>query len=206
MKLDPKWLLPPAAALCLFLGPLAMNSGAAPDDQKAPAATAATGGEATTGRLGAIPPLPKTPDPWQVVSTLCGVVLLGIAGVYFARRMQKRPLGAGGNSIALRQSLRLSAKQALHVIEFDDRLLLVGASDAGLALLDQSRSPDAAADEAEVLARAAATDDGDGAVPRDLVIPRPPAPRQQRLPTPAGQKRTPGLGDFRALLHKAGKA
>ena len=119
--------------------------------------------------------------------------------------------------MALRQTLRLGARQALHAIEFDERIVLVGESDKGLVLIEHGKLPERAADEAEVLSRgelgrridAVAADEDEGAVPKDLVIPRPDNPAR-RLPKPPVEPATPakkpGLGDFRNLLQKVGRA
>ncbi|GAB4163761.1 MAG: hypothetical protein Fur0037_29230 [Planctomycetota bacterium] len=190
MKLDPKWLLPPAAALCLVLGPLAMNSTGAP----APAA----GSESAPGS-GAVK-LPRTPDASQVLVTLVGLLALGGAALWFAQRA--RPAAGGGSGLALRQSLRLAARQSIHLVEFDGRLLLIGSGEQGVTLLDRVPSP-----EAEVEEDASEREPiEEGAVPRDLVIPRPASGARRAAPTPPGRKRHPGLSDFRALLQKAGKA
>lgn len=230
MKSTPKWLLiPPAVGLLLVLGPLSMQGGRnaqaatttartpipevveGPQDagaQKDPAAS-------KTGR--ALPAAPRTPDLWQMGSALIGVLLLGAGCLVAVRKLRGGAAAVRGAPLAtLRQTLRLSPKQAIHAIEFDDRILLVGESDRGLALLESSRVPERLSDEAEVLARAAdlmpatADHDDDGAVPKNLVIPRPERPVAPRRPTPPGTKPAAaggvGLGDFRALLQKAGRA
>ena len=95
--------------------------------------------------------------------------------------------------------------------------MLVGESDRGLTLIDGGRLPERAADEAEVLGRPAgrtldvvADDaDDDGAVPKNLVIPRPEKAPARRAPTPPNAKAEggaqPSLADFRNLLQKAGR-
>jgi flagellar biogenesis protein FliO len=155
-----------------------------------------------------------------MASALTGVLLLGVGGVLLLRRLRQGK-GAlhGAALIGLRQTLRLSAKQAIHAIEFDERILLVGEGDKGLTLLETGRLPERAADEAEVASRttdpagattmAEAADDG--AVPRNLVIPRPAQALPRRLPTPATTPATrkaenPALADFRNLLQKAGRS
>jgi flagellar biogenesis protein FliO len=158
------------------------------------------------------PALPRAPDLGQVVPALAGVLLLGVGGVVLLRRLRNGPRPGGTSSLlSLRQTLRLSARQAVHAIEFDDRILLVGASERGLVMLDSGRLPERADDEANVAARAAADDDG--AVPKDLVIPRPAGAAARRVPTPpatsserAPAGHAPGLADFRNLLQKAGRA
>ncbi len=232
LKATPKWLLvPPVAALLLVLGPLSMTSGAAerqkvlptaqkPDIGQESGATPATAGRDTKGRVS----LPPTgPDFAQVLSTLALVLMVGIGGVFALRRLrQGAPAARGGSSVvSVRQTLRLSARQAVHALEFDDRILLVGTSEKGVVLLDQGKLPERVADELEVLSRsqalpvqaAGAETEDDGAVPKNLVIPRPerPAVRLPKAPqnplAPAAATATaPGLGDFRTLLQKAGRA
>lgn len=245
----PKWLcIPPAVALLLVLGPLSMQGGSiggsnGPNDPTTSnAATKAK--ERTTpsttledpvrpGRTG--PVLPRTPDLWQMTSALVGVLLLGVGAVLVMRKLRggaAPPRGAAPLA-TLRQTLRLSSRQAIHAIEFDDRILLVGQHDRGLVLLDSGRVQNATSDEEEVVARhahthasMAADEDDEGAVPKDLVIPRPPqpaAPRPIQRPTQGliqgraqGAPRAPaaptlpakkavGLNDFRTLLQKVGR-
>jgi flagellar biogenesis protein FliO len=152
------------------------------------------------------PALPRTPDLWQMTTTLVGVLLLGGVGIFMLRRMRdgkaRRPAGSGSVA-SLRQVLRLSGKHAVYAIEFDDRLLLVGDSDRGLTLLHQGRTPEKS-DEAIVAARAEIEDEG--AVPRNLAIPRPATPPRTLPRPPLPTPRQSAYGDFRSLLAKAGKA
>lgn len=237
----PKWLLlPPAVALLLLLGPLSMQGGSARAATTA-AATPAPQQPEPEAAAPAVAPLkgkaplnvPRGPDLAQMASALVGVLVLGGAAVWLVRRVRGGAQPTRGTPLAtLRQTLRLSAKQAVHAIEFDDRILLVGENERGLALLDSGKLPERVADELEVLARhtapahghaaaaatahSAAADDADeeGATPKNLVIPRPANPGPRRLPTPpatpapaaAAQRSAPGLADFRALLQKAGRA
>ncbi len=222
MKSTKKWLLiPPAIAAMLIMGTLSMQSGS---DQKgapsAPPTAVEPANPAPTNRREPTA-LPRAPDLWQMGSALTGVLLLGIGAVLLLRRLRgpsRAPRGA--NLMALRQTLRLSTRQAVHAIEFDDRILLIGETDRGIALLDSGKLPERAADEAEVQRRAASSPhsqsvdvvagDDDGAVPKDLVIPRPAQPQPRRLPTPAGmraaEREQVGLADFRNLLQKAGRS
>lgn len=219
MKSMPKWfLIPPAIAALLLLGSMSMQNGGTPRDAAPASAVAAPASGAPAASKGReTPALPRTPDLTQTISALAGVLLLGVGGVLLLRRLRgpaRSPRGA--TLLTLRQSLRLSAKQAVHAIEFDDRILLVGESERGLALLDGGRLPERTADEAEVLSRGAVAPAGlaahldEGATPKDLVLPRPAAPQKPRLPTPPGSKpveRAPvGLADFRNLLQKAGRS
>lgn len=226
MKSIPKWLLvPPAVALLLLLGMMSMQGGAAnantsTGSERTPAKTSTlalpSGDDARTNRT---PPVaPRTPDLWQMSSGLIGVLLLGAAVLFGLKRLRGGAAATRGAPVmSLRQTLRLGARQALHAIEFDERIVLVGESDKGLVLIEHGKLPERAADEAEVLSRgelgrrvdAVASDEDEGAVPKDLVIPRPEAP-SRRLPKPpvdpATPAKKPGLGDFRNLLQKVGRA
>lgn len=219
-KTMPKWLLvPPVVALLLVLGPLSMQGqlANASESPRPESPATQTPGDPST-ELGKrtvrpTPALPRTPDLWQMSSALVGVLLLGIGGIVMLRKLRggATPVRGAAPLMTLRQTMRLSAKQAVHAIEFDDRVLLVGESERGLALLESGRLPDRMNDEAEVLARAVAAANAaeeDGAVPKNLVIPRPPGGPVRRptaAPAPAPTKTGP-LEDFRTLLQKAGRA
>lgn len=218
MKSIPKWfLIPPAVAVLLILGTLAMQGadhgtrGERPATSQAPAVT-----DETT-RPGRTPPTPpRTPDLWQMSSGLIGVLLLGATGLMLLKRLRRGATPTRGLPVmTLRQSLRLGNQRVLHAIEFDERIVLVGESDKGLVLIEHGRLPERLTDEAEVLARSSpgqrvdVTDTDDGAVPKNLLIPRPESPAARRLPKPPTEPQsrpTPGLGDFRNLLQKAGRA
>jgi flagellar biogenesis protein FliO len=239
MKPLPKWfLIPPAAAAIVVLGSLTQGSAAparaanpapATAPAAAPAAPSAPAGEPTpaadapaaTARRES-PIGPKAPDLGQMLTALAAVLGLGVAGVYVLRQLRgpARPSG-DGKLMTLRQSLRLSPRHTLHAIEFDERIVLVGETERGLALVDGGKLPDRAADEAAVQARAAAIaaaddddDDDGGAVPKDLIIPRPERPLPTRpLRAPAAKPAAanaaasaPALADFRNLLQKAGRS
>lgn len=220
MKSTPKWLMiPPAAALLLLLGPLAMGGAdrtarpaepaqVAPTEQPRafvrPADPTQPADEAP--QRAALPGtlVPRTPDLWQMSSALVGVLLLGGVALLGLKKLRgsaspQRPQ----NLATLRQTMRLGAKSTLHAIEFDDRILLVGDSEKGLTLIESSGLPDAAADEATVLARSAQpqpSDREDGATPKNLMIPRPEAPQAS---TSKADIAIAKLNDFRALLDKA---
>lgn len=217
----PKWLLvPPVAALLLLLGPLSMQGAERPAQPAAATSQASTQPAATepaTGRANLRTPTPpRTPDLLEMSGALLAVLLLGAAGVYLLRKLRGGAVPTGGATLlTLRQSLRLSQKQVVHAIEFDDRIVLVGEGERGLALLDTGRIPERVADEVEVASRGASRidtlvdDDDDGAVPKNLVIPRParPAPARPVTPprSPVAATPRPNLGDFRTLLQKAGR-
>ena len=210
----PKWLLiPPAVAALLLLGTLSM--------QGAPgrAADEPTTNAATTGKPAAkVPIVPRTPDLWQMGSALLSVLLLGGGGLLALRRLRQGAAPTSGSSlVSLRQTLRVSPRLTVHAFEFDERILLVGENDKGITLLDSGKLPERAEDEVEVAARASLTDAGDdGAVPKDLLIPRPNPTPVRRLPkpptapTPTGAPgkaaRSNLMADFRALLQQAGRS
>ncbi len=226
LKSMPKWLcIPPAVALLLVLGPLSMKGSPTAGNPAAlapgvdPGTTPIAALEDTTRTGRSAPTLPRTPDMWQITSALVGVLLLGVGAVLVVRKLRGGAVPTRGAAplAMLRQTLRLSSRQAIHAIEFDDRILLVGEHERGLVLLESGRLANAATDEAEVLARHArpvpvvGEDEDDGAVPKNLVIPRPPqrpAQRPARGSTPAATaaQRDVGLNDFRTLLQKVGRA
>lgn len=222
MTQNRKWLLlPPAVALLIVLGPLSMRNetAAAERSTQDPAPSASTKTAVKDDRVG--PALPRTPDLWQVGSTLIGVLVLGGVGVAVMRRLRQGPTATGSGAVSLRQSLRLSPRQVVHAIEFEGRLLLVGEGERGLQLLHANTPPTPAEDEAAIAARHREPDD-DGAVPKDLVLPRPPrrtaapaanannavatlaAALQSTARASANAPKT-ALGDFRALLAKVGR-
>ena len=188
-----KWLLlPPAIALVLFMGPLrrvglpSADSGSTQDI------------EAEVGR--SIVPLP---DIWQVTSTLLGVLLLGGAGIMFLARFRRGPSPRRGDLMSLRQSLRLSARHSVYAVQFDNSLLLLGESDNHLTLIRLGRDPEQLEDEEQLVSREA--DEEEGAVLRDMVIPRPQEPatkvvRSSQIPKP-GRSR-PSLDEFKELLRR----
>jgi len=230
MSPNRKWLLlPPAAALLLVLGPLSMqptakaDPGADPqpaiDAQPRPALAPDPGQQPASDQPRPRLALPQTPDLWQIASTLVGLLLLGGAGLFVLRRLQRGSKSGSAGIVTLRQTVRLSPKQALHAIEFEGRLLLVGESDRGVTLVQAGQTGDAALDESTIAARSTVdtsspvgpgtVGEAEGAVPKNLVIPRPDHPPRQSLPQsprhrgpePSG----PGasvLNDFRSLLAK----
>lgn len=227
MKSTPKWLLiPPVVAAMLVLGPLSMRSDGDPSETTRAAAEPAPAEPAPRRaddkprrgeRSANAPTLPRTPDMWQMTSALIGVLLLGGGGLLLLKKLRGGASPRGGQTLAtLRQTIRLSAKQAVHAIEFDNRILLVGEGDKGLSLIDRGSLPESVEDEAVVLRRAleqataaeqaeAEKDEEDeaGATPRNLLIPRPTAPTHTGAAPRGGQQTR--LGDFRALLEKAGR-
>jgi len=200
-----------------------------------PAFVQSSGTEAAKSRAVPGSLVPRTPDMWKMSSALIGVLLLGAGVLLVLKRMRGGVMPIGKTQLAtLRQTVRLTGKQAVHAIEFDGRILLIGETDKSLSLLDRGSLPEAVSDEATVLARQQEEDDDDGAVPRNLLIPRPEHPTQrtatqgpathgnsaQRASLQRGQAQgntgrgnTPSkadvaiakLNDFRTLLEKAGR-
>ena len=213
MQAKYSWLLlPPAIALMLFLGPL-----------RAPDQETATDPVTTTGAA-----TPQMPDFVAIASTTIGVLLLGAIGVILYGRMTQRSRPATSDLISVRQTMRLSGRHAVHVVQFDERLLLVGESEGKLNVLDSVRDPQSSRDEETLAQRLdlVLEDEDEGAVPRNLVIPRPepertpaaapaPAPSgkkvvkrvKRRKPVTAGATAETGVGamDFQALLKLARK-
>jgi hypothetical protein len=193
MQAKYKWLLlPPALASVLMLGPLRPPAPAA-----AAPATAAP----------AAAPAAQPADLWPATSTVIGIVLLGTAGCLAFARVNPRKRQPGADLLALRQTLRLSGRHAVHALQFEDRLLLIGECEGSLRLLEHAPDADAAKDEARVADRVEPPEE-DGAVPRNLVIPTPPVRRQAALPKPPVARKTaaaaaPRNADFQALLRLA---
>lgn len=189
-----KWLaVPPALALLLFFGPFGNNP--APSVEANPP----KGVVAKDTR-----PMPSAPGAWQMVSTIVGVCLLGTAVVLGISRLRRHQQTTPGNAVILRQSLRLSNRHAVHAVQFDDKILLLGECDGSLRVLRSYADPDVAAAEAAsarvLAATTAADDDDDGVVLKDMIIPRPP----QGAPRASAKSNKPaGLNDFRTLLKKA---
>src|SRR5690606_28152510 len=179
-----RWLaVPPALALLLMFGPWRKPAPAA----SRPAVPLAESVQDSVKPAPAVP----APDLTQVVCTVAGICLFGGAIVVgLARVQRRRAAGGAGGPIALRQSMRLSAKHAVHAVQFDDRILLLGESDGALVVRHTAADPDA-----EARARTAAHDpDDDGAVLKGMVLPRP--PRGATAPS------KPALASFRTLLAK----
>jgi len=131
----------------------------------------------------------------QIVSTLIGVLLLGAVGIIvFAKMRKPRTRGAGSGLVEHRQSLRVTAKHHVHVLQFDGQMILLGTSDSNMTVLRTAESSDGAVDELELAARDLAEDEG--AVPKDLIIPRP-----ARRNAPAAK--TLNMAQFNKLLAKA---
>ena len=195
-----KWLiLPPAVALVLFMGPL-RDVGMPPiNDERVPEVSSqGTSLESEVGQ-GIIP----MPSAWQMGSTLLGVLLLGGAGIMLLARLRRGPTGGSSDLMSLRQSLRLSQRHKIHAVQFDHRLLLLGECDGQLTLIKAGSDPEAMADEEHLAARGIEEDTG--AVPRDMVIPRPGTAVTRRPRPPksgTGSQSHPTVDEFKDLLRR----
>jgi flagellar biosynthetic protein FliO len=91
------------------------------------------------GSASASDPLESTPLYFIGVFVKMIVVLLLIvaSSVIFRRWLQPGIRGKGTRQVQLLETVRLSPKQALHLISVGDRQLLVGATDQGISLITQ---------------------------------------------------------------------
>src|SRR5512147_2093200 len=105
---------------------------------------AATGG----GSGAADDPLSAGPMFYVGVAVkLAGILLLIVGSAVLLRRWQAgRGAGRADRQVRLLETIRLSPKQALHVIQAGDQQLLIGATDSGISLLT-SLQPEAQAGE-----------------------------------------------------------
>ena len=79
------------------------------------------------------------PSGWYyagVVIKLAGVLLFFIGGAVVVSRWQRKTRRVGaGRSLMLVETVRLSQKQALHLVRVGDQHILVGATDQSVALV-----------------------------------------------------------------------
>jgi flagellar biosynthetic protein FliO len=77
-----------------------------------------------------------------VVIKVVAVLLLIIGGAVILRRWQTKRGGGLGRRLGVVESVRLSPKQALHLVRVGDRQLLIGATDQAISLIcDVQNSP-----------------------------------------------------------------
>jgi len=72
-----------------------------------------------------------------VVVKLVGVLLLIVGVGVVARRWQTRGGNILGRQLKVVETVRLSPKQALHVVHVGERRLLIGATDQGISILSE---------------------------------------------------------------------
>jgi flagellar biosynthetic protein FliO len=93
---------------------------------------AATGG----GSSAPDDPLAAGPMYVGVAVKLAGILLLIVGSAVLLRRWQTgRGSGRPDRQVRLLETVRLSPKQALHLVQAGDQHLLIGATDAGISLL-----------------------------------------------------------------------
>ncbi len=195
-----KWLiLPPAVALVLFMGPLRDVGMPPTNDELVPEVSSQGPSLESEVGQGIIP----MPSAWQVGSTLLGVLLLGGAGIMLLARLRRGPASRNSELMSLRQSLRLSQRHNIYAVQFDHSLLLLGECDGHLTLIKAGSDPEAMEDEERLASRGVEEDTG--AVPRDMVLPRPgnsvaQQPRSPRSRT--GSQARPTVDEFKDLLRR----
>ena len=94
---------------------------------------------------------------------LLGVLLLLFGIAYFVRRWKGNPTASGSihkENMALMETLRLSPRQALHLVKAGEQVFLVGATDQSLTLVSEVDVTDALADEMETAVAAPTMDFG----------------------------------------------
>ncbi|MEZ5989357.1 MAG: flagellar biosynthetic protein FliO [Planctomycetota bacterium] len=197
------FLLIPLAAALLVLSTLIQPQ--APSARRGPEIVA---GRQPDGTRDAGAVAAPTTNITTVALTLAGILVLAAGTILVVRRLQGGIDTVHDREIRIKETRRLSGKRLLHLVRASERLLLLAESEHGLSLLCDL-TPDehglAAADLAELERAPVALgddEDDDGAVPRDMVIPRParrPAPARQARPAPAA-KAAALPADFKKLL------
>src|SRR5688572_12200944 len=197
MSSGKKWLLAgPVLALLITVGPSLMPQA----------------GQAQSP----VDPVSPVVTPLKLFVTLAGVLALAAAVIVLWRRSVGARTGTGSSSrtLAVRETLRLSARNRLHLISAGSRLLLVAEGEKGISVLhlpplagsavERTRNADAEAEvEAERtsaernlaaarVSAAARSAEDDGAVPRDMVL----------TPVPRLRREVPEGADFRKLLEQ----
>lgn len=139
-------------------------------------------------------------DMTELGTSLLVVLGLAIGAIWVLRRLQRGTVHVDhGSSIRIKETRRLSAKRALHIVHVADRLLLLAEAETGLALVadltpkgEEDAAPADFAPELDV-------DLERGAEPRDFVLraaTRNPASEHPQAPA--------SLGNFRELLARLG--
>lgn len=172
-----KWLLAgPLLAALITIGPSLAPKGGGAAAEVAPAIT-----------------------PLKLLITLAGVLALAAAALVIWRRMAiaKGVAGSGSHrTLRVRETLRLSARNRLHLVSAGDRLLLVGEGEKGISLLQVDGEEARDEDELPAIAPRVRTPkvapEDEGAVPRDMIL----------TPVPRLKKGVPEGADFRKLLEQ----
>lgn len=144
---------------------------------------------------------------------LVGLLILAGGTIYLIRKAQGGLETVKDREIKLKESRRLSNKRLLHLVRAADRLLLLAESEHGLHLISDltpSEEVLAAEDLARELeaSRSLAADlqaeEDEGAILRDMVIPR---PEPQTVPTNGKKKGKPSphtVAEFKKILQQLG--
>ncbi|MEI6290061.1 MAG: flagellar biosynthetic protein FliO, partial [Chloroflexota bacterium] len=84
---------------------------------------------------------PKTPPVLYMAGVLIKLIavllLIFISAIIFRRWMNLGPQGGISRQMHVIETLRLSPKQALHLVSIGDQQLLIGSTDTGISLLSQ---------------------------------------------------------------------
>lgn len=75
-----------------------------------------------------------------VIVKMLAVLLLIVGGAVVLHRWQARRANQSGRQLRVVESVRLSPKQALHLVRIGDRCVLIGATDQSIALLSELES------------------------------------------------------------------
>ncbi len=145
---------------------------------------------------------------------LVGLLILAGGTIYMIRKAQGGLETVKDREIQVKESRRLSGKRLLHVVRAADRLLLLAESEHGLHLLsDLTPSEEVLAAQdlakelqaARTLAANTQEDDDEGAILRDMVIPRPENKGKRPQGNPAKAKPSPHtVAEFKKILQQLG--
>lgn len=143
---------------------------------------------------------------------LMGLLILAGGTIYLIRKAQGGLETTKDREIKLKESKRLSGKRVLHLVRAADRMLLLAESEHGLHLIsDLTPSEEVLAAEdlanelqaSRTLTQAPDDDEDDGAILRDMVIPRPDKPNQHSHPA-RGKPAPHTVAEFKKILQQLG--
>ena len=135
--------------------------------------------------------------------SLLAVLGLAIGAIWLIKKLQGGPKKlSGGGSIEIKETRRLSAKRAMHIVRVQDRLLLLAETESGLTTLSDLTPREEEPAVLQPMPRIAEPDSLEqGAEPRDF---RQRSSRPEPQPEPEDEFPV-GLGNFRELLAKLGQ-
>lgn len=143
---------------------------------------------------------------------LMGLLILAGGTIYVIRKAQGGLETVKDREIKLKESRRISGKRVLHLVRAADRMLLLAESEHGLHLIsDLTPSEEVLAAEdlanelqaARTLAQDADDEEDDGAILRDMVIPRPGTPGRNAQPG-KGKPAPHTVAEFKKILQQLG--